>query len=578
MMVAKHATLFSIVTSLISVTVAEFQVKVPPKVQVELFNPVNISCTWTHTLYPNEKPVAMWHVNKGGNHEAIYYFQNQSYWVGDDLPEYIGRIGHIDKFTLVIFNVSVIDNRYFFCQVMIGREGSDEQEVKLDVFKAPTFESDLDDSLIKVGEELLVGRCVARKGYPAPRITWYNGTNVVQQSPDVNISTEESSDSDGLITTTSSLRIIASIPDDGAKIKCSMQYDWFNQKVITNESKLISISVFYPMQQIKIKVPSKKPVLEGTNVTMLCETNGKPPANYTWYLNNELLKDEVPDSPLSLTSVTSKNSGNYSCQANQSVWNTFMTVYYELTVHYIVEPVLSGKPVETVNVSNPFNISCSANSSMPPSYSWQKNGDFSIIKSQTLSFESVAPKDSGVYTCTASLSEVPQANESKSFQLEVLSKPEMVKSQIITGYEDTTVELYCRSFGCPKPSSKWEGVDGSNQDIKWYAKNCTYTSVISIVIESEEQLVNCTASNRLGQSKTNFRLKKKNTPGNGGVLAGIITAVLLIALVCSALYWAFKNKQLCFAQKAEFQLNDSKEVMATETERFDIEDPTRENV
>uniref|UniRef100_UPI00358F240C CD166 antigen-like n=1 Tax=Myxine glutinosa TaxID=7769 RepID=UPI00358F240C len=578
MMALKLGTLFTIVASLISVSVADLQVIVPPNVQVELFNPVNIPCIWTHTLYQNEDPVAMWHVDKEGVHEPIYYLQDEKYRAGDDVPEYFNRTSITDNFTLVINNVSVIDNRDFFCQVIMGTEGSDEQEVKLEVFKAPTLESALDESPIKVGEPFKVGRCVAKNGFPMPRIVWYKGSEGFKQSPDVNISEEVSNDADGLITVSSTLNVLALLADDGANIKCTMQYDWFEKKILTNDSKTISLSILYPMTQVKIKVAPTEPILEGKNITLQCMTNGKPSANYTWYLNNELLKDKAPDSPLSLTSVTLKDSGNYSCQATQNIiWNISLTMFHDLTVHFIEELVLSGKPVEAVNASDPFNISCSTNASLQPLYSWQKKG-VSIINSQMLIFKNVVPKDSGVYTCMASLAGMPQASEDKSFQLQVLSKPEMVPGRTIIQDEGTEVKLQCTSFGCPEPSIKWQGVDESKQVIYWNEKNCTYTSLISVVITSDSQLVNCTASNTLGQSKESFQLKKKDTSGNGGVLAGIITSVLLIALVCSVLYWAFKKKQLCFTQKAELTLNDSKEVTTAETEKFDMEDPPRENV
>ena len=67
-------------------------------------------------------------------------------------------------------------------------------------------------------------------------------------------------------------------------------------------------------------------IMEGNSVTLNCSGDANPPANYTWYKENE-------DSPkasgqiFTITDVRPEHSGNYSCEAQNRRGRHNSTLY-----------------------------------------------------------------------------------------------------------------------------------------------------------------------------------------------------------------------------------------------------------
>ena len=74
--------------------------------------------------------------------------------------------------------------------------------------------------------------------------------------------------------------------------------------------------------------PQGGPVTEGDNVTLSCNASGNPVPTITWTRNGSLLNSSVPrislgveSRKLTITSINRADSGEYRCEADNSVGN-----------------------------------------------------------------------------------------------------------------------------------------------------------------------------------------------------------------------------------------------------------------
>lgn len=74
---------------------------------------------------------------------------------------------------------------------------------------------------------------------------------------------------------------------------------------------------FFPLdgpEYIQLMVsPSKTQHEEGTNINLFCSAESRPPAEFFWFLNGDVLPGSGPE--LRLMDVQMSQKGNYSCQA-----------------------------------------------------------------------------------------------------------------------------------------------------------------------------------------------------------------------------------------------------------------------
>lgn len=69
-------------------------------------------------------------------------------------------------------------------------------------------------------------------------------------------------------------------------------------------------------ENIKVEPLSEKSYVVGANIRLKCSAESKPPAQFMWLLNEDVLPDSGPE--LELMNVQVNQSGDYQCQAFNS--------------------------------------------------------------------------------------------------------------------------------------------------------------------------------------------------------------------------------------------------------------------
>uniref|UniRef100_A0A8C1QLG0 Ig-like domain-containing protein n=1 Tax=Cyprinus carpio TaxID=7962 RepID=A0A8C1QLG0_CYPCA len=154
--------------------------------------------------------------------------------------------------------------------------------------------------------------------------------------------------------------------------------------------------------ELRVEIPEE--VVEGESSVLVCKTtcNLSDKTNFTWYKNSKSLSESIDSDQLLLQSVSSDDSGNYSCAVRDqkhlpSPAVTLSVRYPPKSVSVSISP--SGEIVEGDSVT----LSCSSDSNPPAlNFSWFKENQSSAVGSgQSFIISSFNSSHSGRYYCEA---------------------------------------------------------------------------------------------------------------------------------------------------------------------------------
>uniref|UniRef100_UPI0037E83761 neurotrimin n=1 Tax=Semicossyphus pulcher TaxID=241346 RepID=UPI0037E83761 len=168
-------------------------------------------------------------------------------------------------------------------------------------------------------------------------------------------------------------------------------------------------------------------VNEGSNVTLMCQANGKPEPSISWKLissSGDLASD---DEYLEIPSISRHRAGTYECTAVNDIDTDIQTV--DITVNY-APTVSEGRDIG-VTLGNRGVLECEADAVPEADFEWYKDDrrifsgfdGVEILSSGSLSkltFFNVSDVDYGNYTCIA-INSIGSSNT--SFLLYVVIEP-----------------------------------------------------------------------------------------------------------------------------------------------------------
>uniref|UniRef100_A0A8C1XW90 Ig-like domain-containing protein n=1 Tax=Cyprinus carpio TaxID=7962 RepID=A0A8C1XW90_CYPCA len=135
-------------------------------------------------------------------------------------------------------------------------------------------------------------------------------------------------------------------------------------------------------------------IMEGESPVLFCKTtcdlSGK--TNFTWYKNGKRLSERIVSDQLLLPSVSSDDTGNYSCAvrdqkhlSSPAVTLSLYLFYYYYYYYYL----LFGDSV---------TLSCSSDSNPPGDFTWFKGGQYAGSR-RIYSVSNISSDHSGEYKC-----------------------------------------------------------------------------------------------------------------------------------------------------------------------------------
>ncbi|CAN0372298.1 unnamed protein product [Lampetra planeri] len=373
-----------------------FFVSVEDTLSAELGRDLTISCTTDADLM---KLAVQWYIVKPEGRTRVYFKKAEVKFPSDD-PLYKGRLSIVDGVSLVVKNVSLVDQREFICSITLG--ATEAKSTHVNVYANPRLElSPSTEPLIVNNEFQKVAVCVAKDGYPEPKIVWFKNSNPINE--DVEVEPEVKKNNQGLFTVSSMLRIRPQKTDKGSMIHCSVTTVDGTTEIETPPATMVT--VHYPPEAVSLEVFPNF-VKEGDTVTLTCVTDAFPPPTYTFFRESTLLPAASNNNTCKISYINRHQGGVYKCEAHYtaSPMQTTAKAERQINVHYIERLRIMGIPDGEVNAGDNITMTCSASSSGNITYHWNKDGERKE-DGRVLTRLHVSSYDSGSYTCVAQLAE-----------------------------------------------------------------------------------------------------------------------------------------------------------------------------
>ncbi|XP_022601623.1 CD166 antigen [Seriola dumerili] len=451
---------------------------------------------------------------------------------------YAQRISINDKFSLLITQASLTDQKTFTCMV-VSESNLMEFPVTVVVYKKPSSVQIMDKCEVLQRDKLTtVGTCVATDANPAVTITWKkNGKPLVADGKAIVITPSMKLDpATGLSTTSSILQYAATKEDVGATFACMSTHELTNQEI-----DLEPLPIYYPSEKVNLEILSKRPIVEGDNVTFKCHADGNPPpSSFFFHIKGQQVLVENSDT-YTLTNITREATGEYKCSLSD---NGDLQASQTIAVGYLdlsLSP--TGKVVKTVG--DTLSVEMEKSASGDTKVTWAKNGK-AVKKPE---FSQLTYTDAGLYLCEVSMSGLTRR---QSFKLVIEGKPVITRLTKHRADGAKHKVLTCEAEGVPEPSFHWS-VNSTNEERSYINGKATHKIT---VIPNVNLTVSCSVSNKLGEDiktinvssvfkeENEERGSQKDSEDQAKLIVGVVASLLIAAAAVGLIYWLYmKNSR-----------------------------------
>uniref|UniRef100_A0A8C4NGP7 Ig-like domain-containing protein n=1 Tax=Eptatretus burgeri TaxID=7764 RepID=A0A8C4NGP7_EPTBU len=421
---------------------------VPKTVDVKLGDRFEIPCFDSS----NTDVQVEWFWEKPGSKKRVLYMKHPTNRSED------GFTFGTQNYSMVMRVARLLHNSEYTCRVR-SKVGTKEETANLRVYVQPGIQIKKTDKPIEVDDSLAeIARCTISEAYPKPDITWYKNEVQLKQSDEnvdlINTIAVEDEKYSG----ESVLKYRVHKDDDQASYYCNVQVQRTGDGI---NSSTVQVTLHYPADEVNVIVSPEK-IAEGKKATITCKTNGNPPPPIILSKDGEELQNPVSEQ-YTIEHVSRKHHGTYQCAIKTSKGNFISKK--TIIIHYLDPVSLQGFSLP-VNKGENISLTCSAHASGSVDYRWKKD-DVLMTTDKNQQITNADYQDSGKYTCSAKLADMPELQESESDYLTIQGSPELLENQTVSHVMLLLSSKYisCHANAFPKPGVNWEGaiVEESNK-------------------------------------------------------------------------------------------------------------------
>ncbi|KAI5705413.1 hypothetical protein M8J75_014719 [Diaphorina citri] len=305
-------------------------------------------------------------------------------------PSYM-RVGDSSHgvYNLRIRNVSLTDDAEFQCQVGPAQYHKPiRANARLTVISPPSsieIVGHPSNSKIEIREnQEITLECLVKNAKPAAKIVWYRGNTELKldnrQDNVLDIEERIGHTKVHRATVSSKIRIKPSKEDDFAEYTCEATHEALPSDMPMRTT--VQLSVMYPPDPPYIEGYTEgETIRRAQTVELVCRSRGgNPPAQLTWYKNDETRRvqyrtsNRMSESTLSFVAEAGDNKAKFRCEASNVMSHTPLKTELTLTVFFAPATVSITGPKEA-RVGDIVPLTCTTAPSNPPAQiTWQIGG------------------------------------------------------------------------------------------------------------------------------------------------------------------------------------------------------------
>ncbi|XP_063057327.1 hemicentin-1 isoform X2 [Engraulis encrasicolus] len=402
---------------------------------------------------------------------------------------------------LLAFSSTLVSDAGRYTCVAVNAGGETQKDYDLKVYVPPNIMGEESNATVLLGRPVEL-RCQS-DAIPPPTLTWRKDGRPLYRRPGTTVS------EDGSL-----LRIGSAQVQDAGRYTCEAT------NVAGKTEKNYNLNVWVPPSIRGSEEVSPLTVIEGSLISLVCESSGIPPPSLTWKKDGSELKADNRVRVLSggrqlqISSAEHSDTASYSCLATNAAGNAMKE--YSLQVYVRPSIRRSGPAEVTVTRGTDVTLECEAEGVPRPAITWLKdgrpvahgNGAQVLSEGRLLQIREARVSDTGRYTCVAH--NVAGTTDTK-FDVNVHVPPSIVgqtvSPQNVSVVVRNPVALTCEASGIPLPAITWLK-DGQPISSSSAVRIISGGRSLRLMHAAEEDVgrYTCIVSNPAGEERMNFDL------------------------------------------------------------------------
>ncbi|XP_030652952.1 carcinoembryonic antigen-related cell adhesion molecule 5 isoform X3 [Nomascus leucogenys] len=431
-------------------------------------------------------------------------------------PAYSSRETVYPNASLLIQNVTQNDTGFYTLQVIKSDLVNEEATGQFHVYPQPPKPFITSNNSNPVEDEDAVALTCEPEIQNTTYLWWVNNQSL-PVSPRLQLSNDNRT-----------LTLLSVTRNDVGPYECGIQ-----NELSVDRSDPVTLNVLYGPDGPTIS-PSYTYYRPGVNLSLSCHAASNPPAQYSWLIDGNL---QQHTQELFISNITEKNSGPYTCHANNPASGHNRTAVKTITVSAELP-----KPSITSSNSNPIEdkdavvLTCEPEAQDTTYLWWVNNQSFPVSPrlqlsngNRTLTLFNVTRNDTGAYEC--GIQNSVSANHSDPVILNVFYGPDtpIISPPDSSYHSGTNLNLSCHSASNPPPEYSWR--------INGIPQQHTQVLFISKITSNNNGAYACFVSN-LATGRNNSIVKSITVSASGsspGLSAGATVGIMIGVLVGVAL-------------------------------------------
>ncbi|XP_071373120.1 hemicentin-1, partial [Centroberyx affinis] len=351
---------------------------------------------------------------------------------------------------LSLSSAQVSDTGRYTC-VAVNAGGEQQREYDLRVYVPPNIMGEEANATVMLGRPVEL-HCRS-DAIPPPTLAWRKDGRPLFRKPGLTVS------EDGSL-----LKI------DSAQVQDSGRYTCEATNIAGKTEKNYNLNVWVSPSIRGSEEVSPLAVIEGSLITLVCESSGIPPPSLTWRKDGVELKSDQRLRVLSggrqlqISSAERTDAASYTCTASSAAGSTSKEYSLQVYVRPSIRRSEGGADDVTVTKGGDVTLQCAADGVPRPAVTWLKDGRpitgqhgaKVLNEGRLLQIKDAKVSDTGRYTCIA-VNVAGQADSKHDVNVHV---PPSIIGQVqlpenVSVVVKNPVALTCEASGIPLPAITW---------------------------------------------------------------------------------------------------------------------------